>query len=56
MSDTDWKILAIKYHQPHGLEESHPHPKRNRNGSEFQIGTLAVFALWRNRLEKTYQR
>ena len=56
MSEADWKIPAIKYHQLHGLDDSHPYPKRNHNGSEFEIGSLPVFAWWRNRVENTFQK
>jgi hypothetical protein len=43
MSNTDWKIPAIKYHQLHGLDKSHPIP-------------IKIFAWWRNRVEKTYHK
>ena len=54
MSDTNWKIPAIKYHQLHGLDKSHPLPKTKLHGKEFEIGSIKIFAWWRNRVEKTY--
>ena len=54
MSDTNWKIPAIKYHQLHGLDKSHPIPKTKLHGKEFEIGSIKIFAWWRNRVEKTY--
>ena len=56
MSDTEWKIPAIKYHQLHGLNKSHPIPKTKSHGSEFEVGSIKICAWWRNRVEKTYAK
>lgn len=56
MSNTEWKIPAIKYHQLHGLDKSHPIPGKKTHGPELQIGNLKIFGWWKNRIEKTYHK
>ena len=52
----DWKIPAVKYHELHGLNKSHPYPKSTYDSSGFEIGRLRLFSWWRNRVEKTYAK
>ena len=55
MSDEEFKIPAIKYYELHGLEKGHPYPSSNNKDSEFEFGSLPVFAWWRNRVEDLRQ-
>ena len=56
MSSSDWKIPAIKYHQIHGLEKSHPIPEANAKAAGLESGSSTLFSWWRNRVEKTYAK
>ena len=53
MSETDWKIPAIKYHQIHGLDPSTPVPKKTDNSTN-ELQKVPILGWWKNRVEKTY--
>ena len=53
MSETDWKIPAIKYHQLHGLDSRTPIPKRNAYPKD-EIENIPILGWWKKRVENTY--
>ena len=51
MSETDWKIPAIKYHQIHGLDPSTPVPKKTDNSTN-ELQKVPILGWWKNRVKR----